>query len=101
MRRSSIPESFSESNKIVTKMKAVAVAKLPTERSCGLFDELSYERCSASLVKELQKPHPRQDVIEKLLRLTFSNQRKAINGAPVHISSLIEQYPFFKIKKWN
>ena len=35
-----------------------------------------------------------------MLRLTFSNRRKEIDGALVHVSSLLEQYPFFKIKKW-
>jgi len=95
MRRESNPEPSSESlaKKIVTKPKAVAVAKLPTEGS-GFFDELSYERCMESLKKELQRLHPREEVIEKLLR---TNRTKEIDGAPVHIMSLIE-YPFLRSK---
>ena len=59
-------------NKIVTKEKAVVVtARMPT-REDGHLDEVEYDRCMESLIKEVKKSQCQQDIntIEKLLALT-------------------------------
>ena len=91
--------STSKSIKIVTKKNAIAVAKIPT-RVDGPIDAVEYSRCMESLMKEMKRPQYRQEVIEKLLALTYEARRQKINGALVQTRTLLNEYPFFKIKKW-
>ena len=81
------------SNKIVTKENAIAVAKLPRETGC--LDKVGYSRSMEGLIREVKKPQPRQEVIKKLLELTFEGRRQKINGALVQRTTLLDEYPFF------
>ena len=95
-------EETSNPNKIITKSKAiVATVKMPT-REDGHLDEVEYDRCMESLIKEVKKPQCRQDIvtIEKLLALTYEARRNRINGALIQTRTLLDEYPFFKFKKW-
>ena len=91
--------STSKSIKIVTKKNAMVVAKMPM-RVDGSTDKVEYSRCMESLMKEMKRPQYRQEVIEKLLALTYEARRQKINGALVETRTLLNEYPFFKIKKW-
>ena len=62
-------------------------------------DEVSYKRNMQSLLQELKKPRPQNEVVEKLLKLTFEKRRKIIDDC-LRTSELVDEFPFFKIKKW-
>ena len=87
-----------ETSKIVTKENAMVVGKKPTRDDC--IDEVEYCRCMESVMKEMKRPQHRHEVIEKLLELTYKARRQKINGALVETRTLLNEYPFFKIKKW-
>ena len=91
--------STSNSTKIVTKENAIVVAKMPTKDD-GCLDEIEYRRCMDSIMKEMKRPQHRQEVIEKLLTLTYEARRQKINGALIQTRTLLDEYPFFKIKIW-
>ena len=84
----------STSGKITTKENAVVV--VPTSTKCEALDEVGYLRCMESLLKEIKRSHPREDIIRKLLELTYEGRRQKINGTLVKTTTLLEEYPFFK-----
>ena len=63
-------------------------------------DETSYKRNTESLLQELKRTTANVDVIKQLLKLTFAQRRKEIMKCVMSATSLIEQFSFFKIKKW-
>ena len=96
LRRYSL-QTEEDANKIVTKDNACIKV---TKYSTGACDEVAYMRSMESLIKELKKPQPQKEIIEKIMRLTFENRRKKINGALVKTTELLDMYPFFRIKRW-
>ena len=66
----------------------------------GYLDDLAYSRSMDSLIKEVKKPQPRQENVKKLMELTFNDRREKINGALIETKELLNEYPFFKTKKW-
>ena len=90
-----------ETSNLVTKEKAIVVTARMATREDGHHDEIEYYRCMESLIKEviMKKSQCWQDIntIEKLLALTYEAR---INGVLIQTRTLLEEYPFFKFKKW-
>ena len=61
---------------------------------------VAYKRNMESLLKELQKPHPQIDLMEKLLKLTFVKRKNIIDESLLHTTQLMNEFPFFKVKTW-
>ena len=101
-RHSDNNEETSNPNKIVTKEKAIVVTARMPAREDGHLDEVEYDRCMESLIKEVKKSQCWQDIhtIEKLLALTYEARRNRINGALIQRRTLLDEYPILKFKKW-
>lgn len=63
-------------------------------------DEVAYKRNMECLLKELKKPRPQSELVEKLLKLTFEKRRKTIDESLLHTVDLVNEFPFFKVKTW-
>ena len=63
-------------------------------------DPVGYERSMESLLEELKRPHERNEVIKSLIKVTFEDRREKINGSTSHTTTLLDEFPFFKKKKW-
>ena len=98
LRRYSEQTDTSKSDtKIITKEKAVPMAQTHVHEC---LDEVGYLRSMESLLKEVKRPQPRDEIVKKLLEVTFEGRRQKIDGALVQTTTLLDEYPFFKIKKW-
>ena len=53
-----------------------------------------------SLLEELNRPQTRNEVIKSLIKVTFNERREKINGSTSHTTTLLNDFPFFKKKKW-
>ena len=53
-----------------------------------------------SLLEELKRPTKNNDLIKQLVKLTFSQRRCEIMDCIRSATSLVDQFSFFKIKKW-
>ena len=81
----------------VAHVNPVAAANSP--QSMEKCNVVAYERNIESLQQELKRPQPRNDAIKSLLRLTFEQRREKSNSSTARTMELLEDYPFFKIKK--
>lgn len=103
MRRESEPtnkKSKDQKKKLITVAHVTPVAAANSPQSVEKCDTVAYERNIESLQQELKRPQPRNDAIKSLLRLTFEQRREKINSSTACTTELLEDYPFFKIKKW-
>ena len=92
LQRYSLQTTEEDANKIVTKDNACTKV---TKYSTCACDEVAYTRSMESLIKEMKKPQPRKEVIEKIPRLTFENRRKKITCALVKTTELLDMYVSF------
>ena len=61
---------------------------------------LAYERNQESIQQELKRQHPRHDYLRSLIKLTFHQRRLKINSSASSTVELLEEFSFFKNKKW-
>ena len=94
------PKSKDVKPKLITAAHVTPVAAATSPQSVEKSDKVAYERNVEGLKQELQRSHPRNDAIKTLIRLTFEQRREKINGSTAHTTELLEEFPFFKIKKW-
>ena len=53
-----------------------------------------------SILEEIKRSHPCNYIINQLLKLTFDAWRQKVNCSVSHTLDLLEEFPFFKQKKW-
>ena len=82
---------------IITKEKAVPIAKTHVHEC---LDEIGYLRSIESLLKEVKRPQPGDEIVKKLMEAIFEGRWQKIDSALVQTTTLLDEYPFFKIKKW-
>ena len=103
MRRDSEPtekKTKDQKKKLITVAHVNPVAAANSPQSVEKCNAVAYERNVESLQLELKRPQPRNDAIKSLLRLTFEQRREKINSSTARTTELLEDYSFFKIKKW-
>jgi len=92
-----------QSCKIVAKENASIVATgIAESQKPKKYDKVGYDRDMLSLKAELAKDsHDQCDAtIRSLLSLTHEQRRLQINGCLVRITSLLDDFPFFRELKW-
>jgi len=89
-----------ESCKIVAKENASIVATSVNQRS--IYDKVGYDRDMESLKAELSKdPNDQCDsTITNVLNLTHEQRHLQINDCLVRITSILDDFPFFRELKW-
>ena len=63
-------------------------------------DPVAYERNHKALVSEFKRPQAKKNIIQKLLSLTHNIRRKRITESSDKVTTILEEYPFFKSKTW-
>ena len=103
MRRDSEPtekKTKDQKKKLITVAHVNPVAAANSPQSVEKCDTVAYERNVEFLQQELKQSQPRNDAIKSLLRLMFEQRREKISSSTACTTELLEDYPFFKIKKW-
>ena len=101
MRQASEPCDSQESKpKLVTAAHVTPVAGTLPLGGTKKSDPVGYERSMESLLEELNRPQARNEVIKSLMKVTFEERREKINGSTSHTTTLLDDFPFFKKKKW-
>ena len=101
MRRFSEPTGGQESKpKLVTAAHVTPVAGTLPRSDAKKGDPVGYERSMESLLEELNRPQERNEIIKSLIKITFDERREKINSSTSHTTTLLNDFPFFKKKKW-
>ena len=102
MRRVSEPLQAKVKSKVITaaNVTPVPAASLYSPTMGELIDDVAYKRNMESILEEIKRSQPRNYIINQLLKLTFGVRRQKVNCSVSHTLDLLEEFPFFKQKKW-